>query len=73
MKWKKRLITCWAFLYGYDNTSLLIELMKALKERKLTITAAESLTGGLVSTGINIVFQVQVQCLRVELFAIQMK
>jgi len=35
------------FLYGYDNTSLLEELMKALKERKLTITAAESLTGGL--------------------------
>ncbi|MFF2449779.1 competence/damage-inducible protein A [Neobacillus sp. NPDC058068] len=35
------------FLYGYDNTSLLHELMKVLKERKLTVTAAESLTGGL--------------------------
>ncbi|MFJ5713266.1 competence/damage-inducible protein A [Neobacillus sp. NPDC093127] len=35
------------FLYGYDNTSLLQELMNALKERKLTVTAAESLTGGL--------------------------
>ncbi|MFL6559229.1 MAG: competence/damage-inducible protein A, partial [Bacillus sp. (in: firmicutes)] len=35
------------FLYGYDNTSLLEELMKTLKTRKLTMTAAESLTGGL--------------------------
>jgi nicotinamide-nucleotide amidase len=35
------------FLYGYDDTSLLKEVMKNLKERKLTITAAESLTGGL--------------------------
>lgn len=35
------------FLYGYDNTSLLEELTKLLKERGLTITAAESLTGGL--------------------------
>lgn len=35
------------FLYGYDNTSLVAELMKVLKEKKLTITAAESLTGGL--------------------------
>jgi nicotinamide-nucleotide amidase len=36
-----------AFLYGYDNTSLLEELMKQLKGKNLTITAAESLTGGL--------------------------
>ncbi|MFZ7943712.1 competence/damage-inducible protein A [Neobacillus sp. 19] len=35
------------FLYGYDNTSLLHELMEALLNKKLTITAAESLTGGL--------------------------
>ena len=35
------------FFYGYDNTSLLAELMKSLKEKKLTITAAESLTGGM--------------------------
>ncbi|MBO0959077.1 competence/damage-inducible protein A [Neobacillus sp. MM2021_6] len=35
------------FLYGYDNTSLLAEITKCLKERNLTITAAESLTGGL--------------------------
>lgn len=35
------------FLYGYDNTSLLAELAKVLKDRKLTITAAESLTGGM--------------------------
>ncbi|WML60784.1 competence/damage-inducible protein A [Neobacillus sp. PS2-9] len=35
------------FLYGYDHTSLLAELTKMLKDRKLTITAAESLTGGM--------------------------
>ena len=35
------------FLYGYDNTSLLVELTKCLKDRKLTISAAESLTGGM--------------------------
>ncbi|MDF2787106.1 MAG: damage-inducible protein CinA [Neobacillus sp.] len=35
------------FLYGYDNTSLVAELMNVLKDRKLTISAAESLTGGL--------------------------
>ncbi|MEH7010676.1 competence/damage-inducible protein A [Neobacillus niacini] len=35
------------FLYGYDNTTLAAELMKVLKEKNLTITAAESLTGGL--------------------------
>lgn len=35
------------FLYGYDNTSLMEEVLKTLKTKKLTITAAESLTGGL--------------------------
>lgn len=35
------------FLYGYDNTSLVAELVKVLKEKKLTISAAESLTGGM--------------------------
>mgnify|MGYP001096280619 CR=1 FL=1 len=35
------------FIYGYDDTSLLAELTRVLKERNLTITAAESLTGGL--------------------------
>jgi nicotinamide-nucleotide amidase len=35
------------FLYGYDNTSLMEELMKSLKQNKLTIAAAESLTGGM--------------------------
>jgi nicotinamide-nucleotide amidase len=35
------------FFYGYDNSSLLEELTNCLKERKLTITAAESLTGGM--------------------------
>ncbi|WP_419956528.1 competence/damage-inducible protein A [Neobacillus niacini] len=35
------------FLYGYNNTSIVSELMNILKERKLTISAAESLTGGL--------------------------
>ena len=35
------------FCYGYDNTSLMAELMKVLNEKKLTVSAAESLTGGL--------------------------
>jgi nicotinamide-nucleotide amidase len=35
------------FLYGYDNTSLIKELVKVLKDRNLTISAAESLTGGM--------------------------
>ncbi|MCL6570324.1 MAG: competence/damage-inducible protein A, partial [Bacillus sp. (in: Bacteria)] len=35
------------FFYGYDNSSLLEELTNCLKERKLTITAAESFTGGM--------------------------
>ncbi|MDP4107152.1 MAG: competence/damage-inducible protein A [Bacillota bacterium] len=35
------------FLYGYGNTSLVAELVKLLEERNLTISAAESLTGGL--------------------------
>ncbi|WP_160719913.1 competence/damage-inducible protein A [Bacillus sp. USDA818B3_A] len=35
------------YIYGYDHTSLLAELTKVLKESKLTITAAESLTGGM--------------------------
>jgi nicotinamide-nucleotide amidase len=35
------------FLYGYDHTSLVAELVKLLKEKNLTISAAESLTGGM--------------------------
>ena len=33
--------------YGYDDTSLMEELTKLLKEKKLTISVAESLTGGM--------------------------
>lgn len=33
--------------YGYDETSLMRELLKTLEEKELTIAAAESLTGGL--------------------------
>ncbi|CAM4031032.1 competence/damage-inducible protein A [Lederbergia lenta] len=35
------------YFYGYDETSLMRELLKTLEEKKLTIAAAESLTGGL--------------------------
>ncbi|ONK23181.1 competence/damage-inducible protein A [Bacillus sp. VT-16-64] len=35
------------YFYGYDDTSLMAELLKLLEERQLTIAAAESLTGGL--------------------------
>ncbi|MDP4083106.1 MAG: competence/damage-inducible protein A [Bacillota bacterium] len=34
------------YLYGYNNSSLIQELVKGLKDKKLTISAAESLTGG---------------------------
>ena len=35
------------YCYGYDDTSLLQELVKELKARSLTVSAAESLTGGM--------------------------
>lgn len=35
------------YFYGYDQTSLMKELMKCLQERGLTIASAESLTGGM--------------------------
>lgn len=35
------------YFYGYDDTSLMNELVKLLKEKQLTIASAESLTGGL--------------------------
>lgn len=35
------------YFYGYDNTSLMKELVKMLKVKKYTIAAAESLTGGM--------------------------
>jgi nicotinamide-nucleotide amidase len=35
------------YLYGYDNTSLVNELSKILKEQNLNVSAAESLTGGM--------------------------
>lgn len=38
------------FFYGYDSTSLFQELSKGLKDRRLTIASAESLTGGMFQT-----------------------
>ncbi|MDQ0270152.1 competence/damage-inducible protein A [Cytobacillus purgationiresistens] len=35
------------YFYGYDDTSLVAELSKSLVDNKLTIAAAESLTGGM--------------------------
>ncbi|PLR84282.1 competence/damage-inducible protein A [Bacillus canaveralius] len=35
------------FFYGYDETSLMKELTKTLKDKGLTIACAESLTGGM--------------------------
>ncbi|OLO40960.1 competence/damage-inducible protein A [Alkalihalophilus pseudofirmus] len=37
------------FLYGYDDTSLMKELVNRLLAKKLTIASAESLTGGMFS------------------------
>lgn len=44
---KKILARAGEYLYGYDDTSLMEELSKLLKEKQLTIAAAESLTGGM--------------------------
>ncbi|MCQ6274171.1 competence/damage-inducible protein A [Bacillus sp. V3B] len=35
------------YFYGYDETSLMSELSKMLQEKQLTISVAESLTGGM--------------------------
>ncbi|ESU32971.1 hypothetical protein G3A_07975 [Bacillus sp. 17376] len=35
------------YFYGYDETSLMIELSKLLRNKNLTLSAAESLTGGM--------------------------
>lgn len=35
------------YFYGYDDTSLMTELLKLLESQELTVAAAESLTGGL--------------------------
>lgn len=35
------------FFYGYDDTSLVKELSKACKEKGMTLSSAESFTGGL--------------------------
>jgi len=37
------------YFYGYGSTTLPLEVSKLLKEKKLTLAAAESLTGGLFS------------------------
>ncbi|WP_042356201.1 competence/damage-inducible protein A [Bacillus rubiinfantis] len=61
------------FLYGYDNTSLLEELTKLLKEKNLTITAAESLTGGLFQQeitsipGVSSIFKGGIVCYAQEI------
>ncbi|MFD2443593.1 competence/damage-inducible protein A [Bacillus sp. CGMCC 1.16607] len=35
------------YLYGYDDTSLMMEVYKVLQNKGLTISSAESLTGGM--------------------------
>jgi len=35
------------YFYGYDDTTLVQELVKKLQEQKVTVAAAESLTGGM--------------------------
>lgn len=41
------------YFYGYGETSLLEEVVETLKEQKLTISAAESLTGGRFSEALT--------------------
>ncbi|MGE6631504.1 competence/damage-inducible protein A [Bacillus sp. NPDC077027] len=56
------------YFYGYDDTSLVKELSKALHEDKRTVAAAESLTGGLFSewltdvSGATSIFKGSVVC-----------
>ncbi|NTU16815.1 competence/damage-inducible protein A [Bacillus subtilis] len=42
------------FFYGYDDTSLVKELSIACKEKGITISAAESFTGGLFSEWLTV-------------------
>ncbi len=46
---KKILARTSRYFYGYDSTSLPVEVSKLLKQKKLQIATAESLTGGLFS------------------------
>jgi nicotinamide-nucleotide amidase len=41
------------YFYGYDDTSLVYELVKACREKGLSLSAAESFTGGLFSEGVT--------------------
>lgn len=41
------------YFYGYDDTSLVSELVKTCKEKGFSLSAAESFTGGLFSEGIT--------------------
>ncbi|MEK3886904.1 competence/damage-inducible protein A [Bacillus sp. FSL K6-3431] len=43
------------YFYGYDETSLMRELLKKLEEEGVTIAAAESLTGGLFQSDMTAV------------------
>jgi len=44
---KKILDRVGEYFYGYDDTSLMHEMIKLIKENNLTIACAESLTGGM--------------------------
>lgn len=56
------------FFYGYNETSLILELSKLLKSRDMTISAAESLTGGMFQqeltsvSGASNLFQAGIVC-----------
>ncbi len=59
------------FHYGSDNTSLIKELVKELTVRKLSIAAAESLTGGMFQEQLT-PFLAPVKSSKAELSAIRM-
>ncbi|WP_102346872.1 competence/damage-inducible protein A [Bacillus sp. Marseille-P3661] len=60
------------FFYGYGTTSLHSELFKKLQEKKLTISSAESLTGGSFANeltsfnGASLVYQGSIVCYQNE-------
>ena len=51
------------YFYGYDDTSLMRELLKRLEEKELTIAVAESLTGGLFQSEMTAVVGVSTMLL----------
>lgn len=70
---KKILSRVGTYFYGYDSTSLMNELFSMLKDKSLTLSCAESLTGGLFQqeitslSGASEIFKGGVVCYATEI------